>query len=216
MDFPYFWVSLGVVVLTGLWVAVDARINRVPTYGDKYDMNTGAFCWLLGCLILWIFVFPAYWIRKYSVLRRRVERAGEPPVEEQNLALKEELRRSSNTQSTKKGGEFNTSTIVGTIIGAAVGTSLTKLVPVTTLVLLGAGALAGFLVCLIPYFLAKARGQVGLGKIALAGGAIAGLAGGIIAGAPVALVFTIIALARGKLIPNQPLKPTPPASGGAA
>ena len=45
MDFLYFWVSLGVVVLTGLWVAVDARINRVPTYGDRYDMNTGAIAW---------------------------------------------------------------------------------------------------------------------------------------------------------------------------
>jgi hypothetical protein len=44
MDFPYFWVSLGVVAVTGLWVAIDARINRVPTYGDRYDMNTGAFC----------------------------------------------------------------------------------------------------------------------------------------------------------------------------
>jgi hypothetical protein len=93
MDFPYFWVSCGVVILTAFWVAIDARINRVPTYGEQYDLNTGALCWFFGCLILWIAVFPAYWFRKSSVLRRRAERAGEPSLEEQNLALKEEIRR---------------------------------------------------------------------------------------------------------------------------
>ncbi len=90
MNLPYLWVSVGVVLVTGLWVAVDARINRVPTYGDRYDMNTGAFCWFLGCLLLWIFVFPAYWVRRSAVLRRRV---AQPSLEDQNRALREELRR---------------------------------------------------------------------------------------------------------------------------
>jgi hypothetical protein len=93
MDFPYFWVSCGVVVLTAFWVAIDARINRVPTYGTRYDLNTGAFCWFIGCLILWIAVFPGYWIRRSSVLRKRAGPAREASLEEQNLALKEEIRR---------------------------------------------------------------------------------------------------------------------------
>ncbi len=48
VDFPYFWVSCGVVVLTAFWVAIDVRINRVPTYGERYDINTGAFCWFIA------------------------------------------------------------------------------------------------------------------------------------------------------------------------
>jgi hypothetical protein len=93
MDNPYFWVSCGVVVLTALWVAYDARVNRVPTFGADYNLNTGALCWFLGCLLLWIAVFPAYWFRRSSVLQRRAERADEPSPEEQIVALKEELRR---------------------------------------------------------------------------------------------------------------------------
>jgi len=77
-DSPYFWVCFAVVVVTGLWVAIDARINRVPTYGDHYGINTGALCWFLGCILLWIFAFPAYWVRRSSVLGRRTERGNEP------------------------------------------------------------------------------------------------------------------------------------------
>jgi hypothetical protein len=91
MDFPFFWVSFGVVVATAVWVAVDARVNRVPTYGDRYDMNTGAFCWFLGCLLLWIFAFPAYWVRRYSVLRNRAEH--HPSLEEENRRLQEQVSR---------------------------------------------------------------------------------------------------------------------------
>jgi hypothetical protein len=49
---PIIWVCAAVVVLSSLWVAVDAARNQVPTYGDHYDMNTGAFTWFLGCLLL--------------------------------------------------------------------------------------------------------------------------------------------------------------------
>ncbi len=80
-DFPDFWVCFAAVIVTGLWVAIDARINRVPTYGDRYDINTGAFCWFLGCILLWIFAFPAYWVRRSSVLGRRTERGNEPCLE---------------------------------------------------------------------------------------------------------------------------------------
>ncbi len=82
--------------MTSLWVAIDASRNRIPTYGKDYDLNTGAFTWFLGCILLWIFVFPAYWFRRASVLRRR---GVEPTIEDENRALKEELRRLKQQKS---------------------------------------------------------------------------------------------------------------------
>jgi rhomboid protease GluP len=57
-------IALGLVLVTSLWVLVDARRNRVPTRGHTYTANTGAGAWFLGCLLLWIVVFPKYLARR--------------------------------------------------------------------------------------------------------------------------------------------------------
>jgi hypothetical protein len=66
-----FWLVAAVVVLSSVWVAVDAARHRVPTFGEHYDINTGAVAWFLGCILFWIFVFPAYLVRRAAVLRDR-------------------------------------------------------------------------------------------------------------------------------------------------
>jgi hypothetical protein len=88
---PLFWVAGGVVIATSLWVGIDARLNRIPTIGDRYDLNTGALSWFIGCLILWICVFPAYWIRRFTVLRVRSEDPFSMDLE--NEKLREEVAR---------------------------------------------------------------------------------------------------------------------------
>ncbi len=79
------------VLTTSVWVALDARKHRIPTYGDTYNINTGAFCWFLGCILIWIIAFPSYLIRRAAVLRKREARG--LSVEEENHQLKEEVRR---------------------------------------------------------------------------------------------------------------------------
>jgi hypothetical protein len=108
MNGVIFVIGAGVVVGTALWVAVDAARNRIPTYGDRYDLNTGAFTWFLGCMLLWIFVFPAYWVRRASVLRQR---GVQPSLEDENRALKEELRQLKERPADT--GAFREGTAVG-------------------------------------------------------------------------------------------------------
>jgi rhomboid protease GluP len=64
-----------VVLLSSTWVYCDARKHRIPTHGYAYTANTGAGAWLIGCLFLWIVVFPAYLIRRGSLLEQRRQRA---------------------------------------------------------------------------------------------------------------------------------------------
>jgi hypothetical protein len=90
MNNPIFWISAGVVLVSSLWVAIDARRNRVPTHGNEYNLNTGAFAWFVGCLLLWIVVFPVYLFRRSGFARG----GGEPQsLEEENRQLKKRLAR---------------------------------------------------------------------------------------------------------------------------
>ena len=65
------WIIVVVVLGSSTWAAIDAKRNRIPTFGDKYEFNTGALAWFLGCLILWIIVFPVYLFKRQKVLRSR-------------------------------------------------------------------------------------------------------------------------------------------------
>jgi rhomboid protease GluP len=56
---------------TSLWVKHDAGKHRIPTHGYAYTTNTGAWAWFLGCLLLWIVVFPSYLVRRRNLLARR-------------------------------------------------------------------------------------------------------------------------------------------------
>src|SRR5262249_3171601 len=70
-------------LITGVWVAMDARKHRVPTYGRDYNVNTGAVAWFVGCLFLWPLVVPVYFLRRASVARGQ----GEPPSAGESSSL---------------------------------------------------------------------------------------------------------------------------------
>ncbi len=72
--------------------------------------------------------------------------------------------------------------------------------------------LIGALLGLIPFFVARSRGQQGLGVAGLLASIGGGLILGFLLAAPVALVFTIIALVRK---PASGGPGAPPGAGGA-
>jgi uncharacterized transporter YbjL len=75
--------------------------------------------------------------------------------------------------------------------------------PVLMLARLLGAFLIGALLGLVPFFVARSRGQQGLGVAALLSSIFGGLILGILLAGPVTLVFTVVALVR-----------RPPSSGG--
>lgn len=70
----------------------------------------------------------------------------------------------------------------------------------------------GAILGLVPFFIARSRGQQGLGVAALLSSIVGGLILGIILAGPVAFVFTIVALVRK---PPSPAGPASPPGAGA-
>ena len=64
-----------VVLVSSVWVLVDSHKNRIQTHGFAYTVNTGCLAWFLGCLFLWIVVFPVYLVRRRKILSLRREQA---------------------------------------------------------------------------------------------------------------------------------------------
>lgn len=61
-----------------IWVTGDAKINKIPVSGDKYNINTGAAAWFFSCALLWLITFPYYLYRRDSILRQRKSLATPP------------------------------------------------------------------------------------------------------------------------------------------
>jgi len=62
-----------VVLGTTIWVGFDSATNQVSTSSkNPYTPNTGAVAWVLGCILLWIVVFPFYLYRRSQTLRQNV------------------------------------------------------------------------------------------------------------------------------------------------
>lgn len=60
-----------VVIGTTIWVGFDAVTNQVSTSSKHpYEQNTGAVAWVLGCILLWIVVFPFYLYRRSQSVRQ--------------------------------------------------------------------------------------------------------------------------------------------------
>lgn len=71
-------VVVAVVVASAIWVYLDAtknKIGKVPGAGGMFNMSAGA--WATVTLLLWIIGFPAYLIKRGSL----IERAKSHPVE---------------------------------------------------------------------------------------------------------------------------------------
>jgi hypothetical protein len=63
--------SLFIVFATTGWVMMDSREKRISSGSGEYSNNNGAFGWLVGCLLLWVLVFPYYIMKRGKVLRER-------------------------------------------------------------------------------------------------------------------------------------------------
>lgn len=60
-----------VVVVSAIWVAVDAKNNKIPIDKKAYSANNGALPWLLTTLLFWIVGFPYYLIKRSRVMNKR-------------------------------------------------------------------------------------------------------------------------------------------------
>jgi len=70
MDTSVFIFVAIVVVASSIVVALDAHKNRVSVSASRpYSLNTGALAWLLTCLLIWVFGFPYYLVRRWQVRR---------------------------------------------------------------------------------------------------------------------------------------------------
>ncbi|MBI4586674.1 MAG: SHOCT domain-containing protein [Planctomycetes bacterium] len=60
-----------VIVVSAIWVAVDAKNNKIPIDKKPYSANNGALAWLLTTLLFWIVGFPYYLIKRSQVMNQR-------------------------------------------------------------------------------------------------------------------------------------------------
>ncbi len=101
---------------------------------------------------------------------------------------------------------------IGSIIAYLVGKQLAEQFPdspimnvLSTAVI---GCLVGTLAGMIPYFVGKARGHAKLSKVSLVACAASGALFGVLLAGPLALLFTIITLARKKTPKHETAEPT--------
>ncbi len=60
-----------IVILTTIWTAVDSHRLQISSSKKPYSFNSGSFSWLLGCILLWIIVFPVYLFKRARTLKER-------------------------------------------------------------------------------------------------------------------------------------------------
>ncbi len=85
---------------------------------------------------------------------------------------------------------------IAPLIGFAVGWLVVNAMPGKTKVQILGGGLAGLVVGLVPYHVAKRSGHPTLAANALAGTVLAGTVGGLLLAAPTALAFVLLAVWR--------------------
>lgn len=60
-------ISWGIVLVTALWAGYDAARINLSKY--KVGGTTGPVMTVIGCLLLWIVVFPWYLVNRGKILR---------------------------------------------------------------------------------------------------------------------------------------------------
>lgn len=101
----------------------------------------------------------------------------------------------SNSEATEEKPRSLGSTLV--LVGVAIGTLvLMRLLPPEMKFQVLGGGFAGLLVGLIPYFVAKSRNRKQFGTGSALACALGGMAGGILAAAPLCAVLTIVLLVQ--------------------
>jgi hypothetical protein len=91
-------------------------------------------------------------------------------------------------------------------IGSALGM---QLVPPALRLQIVSGMIAGTLVALVPFFVARRRGHPALASWALLAGLVAGTTFGLLLAVPVAVAFLLAALYLGAATPAAPPAPEP-------
>jgi len=89
---------------------------------------------------------------------------------------------------------------VGSIGGAIIGYAVVRFIPFGVLVQLAAGTLAGCLIGLIPFFMARKMHVSKLAPWALSICAVSGLISGLLLAIPMSFVFVVIILVRSHMI----------------
>ena len=102
----------------------------------------------------------------------------------------------SPVSSPASGGKSLVGRWLPAIVGYAIGWFAIKALPTAMKAKVIGGCLAGLLVGLVPFYIAKRNGHDKLAGHALGWTIVAGAAFGILLAAPVATVFVIVALRR--------------------
>lgn len=63
------------IVLTSIWVLIDALVLGIKKTNEKSMMNMGAASWFICSLLLWIIVFPLYLVKRQQHLAASRNRA---------------------------------------------------------------------------------------------------------------------------------------------
>lgn len=78
-------IAILIVVITSIWIYIDATKNKIGKILDEKGMfNISPGEWTAGALLLWIIVFPAYLIKRKSL----IEKAKKFPVDTKGRGLK--------------------------------------------------------------------------------------------------------------------------------
>jgi len=63
------------IILTSIWVLIDALVLGIKKTDEKSMMNMGAISWFICSLLLWIIVFPLYLVKRQQHLTASRKRA---------------------------------------------------------------------------------------------------------------------------------------------
>ncbi|HEX8465731.1 MAG TPA: hypothetical protein VF627_14035 [Abditibacterium sp.] len=64
-------IPLLIVLITTIWMGLDARSHQISVDKKPYGLNNGALAWFLTGLLLWIITFPYYLWKRAVVLGAR-------------------------------------------------------------------------------------------------------------------------------------------------
>jgi hypothetical protein len=82
-----FYLTLAAILASGIWVVIDSHKNKITSGKGQYTTNNGALAWGLGCLLLWLIVFPWYLRNRHRQLTERGEGNRTKPASMVGLGL---------------------------------------------------------------------------------------------------------------------------------
>jgi hypothetical protein len=99
-------------------------------------------------------------------------------------------------------GSKNGPSPIASVIGFALGFVIMRSLPLETSVKIIAGSIAGLVVCLLPYVLARSRNRTTFAQRTLVAGAIVGAIGGVLLAGPLAVLLSLVVVLKGAPAPS--------------